>query len=59
MTKEKETKTEIKEDRSKYFEQLDNPDWISETELFEKQYELQTYYDNCKKMRKVRANRKR
>jgi hypothetical protein len=47
------------EDYSKYFEKMNDENWISETELFEKQYELQKYYSNSQKMKKVRANRKR
>jgi hypothetical protein len=42
----------------KIFQKLEDENWISDTELFEKSYELNKNKENCEKMTKVRANRK-
>jgi hypothetical protein len=42
----------------KIFQKLEDENWISDTELFEKSYELNKNKENCEKMTKVRANKK-
>ena len=42
----------------KIFQKLEDENWISDTELFEKSYELNKNKENCEKMTIVRANRK-
>ena len=54
MTKANETDDEY----LKIFQKLEDENWISDTELFEKSYELNKNKENCEKMTIVRANRK-
>jgi len=42
----------------KIFQKLEDENWISDTELFEKSYELNKNKENCEKMTIVRANKK-
>ena len=42
----------------KIFQKLEDENWISDTELFEKSYELNKNKENCEKMTIIRANRK-
>jgi len=40
------------------FKGMDEPNWMSDNELEFQLYERQKNYDNCEKMKIVRANRK-
>ena len=42
----------------KIFQKLEDENWISDTELFEKSYELNKNKENCEKMTIIRANKK-
>jgi hypothetical protein len=42
----------------KIFQKLEKEDWVSESELAERRYEMNKHKENCEKMTKVRANRK-
>ena len=42
----------------KIFQKLEDENWVSDTELFEKSYELNKNKENCEKMKIVRANKK-
>ena len=42
----------------KLFSKLDDPEWISESDLAERSYQSQKDHENCEKMKKVRACRK-
>ena len=42
----------------KIFQKLEDENWISDTELFEKSYELNKNKENCEKMTIVRTNKK-
>jgi hypothetical protein len=42
----------------KIFQKLENENWVSESELAQRRYEMDRHKENCEQMRKVRANRK-
>jgi hypothetical protein len=42
----------------KIFQKLEEEDWVSESELAERRYEMNKHKENCEQMAKVRANRK-
>jgi hypothetical protein len=42
----------------KFFQKMNDENWVSDTELFEKSYELNKNKENCEKMKIVRANKK-
>jgi ribosomal protein S8 len=49
---------ETEDETLKFFQKMNDENWVSDTELFEKGYELNKNKENCEKMTKVRANRK-
>jgi len=55
MNKENKIEKEI----LKIFQRLEDKNWISNSELSEREYEMNKHRENCEKMKKVRANRKR
>ena len=42
----------------KIFQKLEDENWVSESELTERRYEMNNHKENCEQMTKVRANRK-
>ena len=42
----------------KIFQKLEDENWVSESELAERRYEMNRHKENCEQMIKVRANRK-
>jgi hypothetical protein len=42
----------------KIFQKLEDENWVSESELAERRYEMNNHKENCEQMTKVRANRK-
>ena len=42
----------------KFFQKINDENWVSDTELFERGYELNKNKENCEQMIKVRASRK-
>ena len=42
----------------KIFQKLADENWVSESELTERRYEMNNHKENCEQMTKVRANRK-
>ena len=48
----------IDEEILKIFQKLEDENWISDTELFERGYEMNKHKENCEKMTIVRANKK-
>ena len=42
----------------KIFQKLEDENWVSESELAERRYEMNNHNENCEQMTKVRANRK-
>ena len=42
----------------KIFQKLEDENWVSESELTERRYEMNRHKENCEQMTKVRANRK-
>jgi hypothetical protein len=42
----------------KFFQKMNDENWVSDTELFERGYEMNKHKENCEKMTIVRANRK-
>ena len=51
-------KTKTKEDILKFFEKMDDENWVSDSELEFQSYETQKNNNNCEKMKIVRANKK-
>ncbi len=43
----------------KIFQKLEDENWVSESELAERRYEMNKHKENCERMKKVRTNRKR
>ena len=53
------TKINKKEDETlKFFQKMNDENWVSDTELFERGYEMNKHKENCEKMKIVRANKK-
>ena len=46
------------EENLKFFQKMNDENWVSDTELFERGYEMNKHKENCEKMTKIRANRK-
>jgi hypothetical protein len=42
----------------KIFQKLEDENWVSESELAQRRYEMDRHKENCEQMREVRANRK-
>ncbi len=42
----------------KIFQKLEDENWVSESELAERRYEMNNHKEKCEQMTKVRANRK-
>jgi len=49
---------ETEDETLKFFQKMNDENWVSDTELFEKSYELNKNKENCEKMTIVRANKK-
>ena len=49
---------DTEEEILKIFQKLEDEDWVSESELAERRYEMNNHKENCEQMTKVRANRK-
>ena len=49
---------ETEDETLKFFQKINDENWVSDTELFERGYELNKNKENCEQMIKVRANRK-
>jgi hypothetical protein len=52
----KANKTE--DETLKFFQKMNDENWVSDTEFFERNYEMNKHQENCEKMKIVRANRK-
>ncbi len=51
-------KNKIEEEILKIFQRLEDKNWISNSELCERVYEMNKHKENCEKMKIVRANKK-
>ena len=49
---------ETEDETLKFFQKINDENWISDTELFERGYELNKNKENCEKMKIIRAARK-
>ena len=49
---------DTEEEILKIFQKLEDEDWVSESELAQRRYEMNRQKENCEQMKKVRANRK-
>ena len=49
---------ETEDETLKFFQKMNDENWVSDTELFERGYELNKNKENCEQMINVRANRK-
>ncbi len=54
----KMSNSEIEDETLKFFQKMNDKNWVSDTELFEKSYELNKNKENCEKMTIVRASKK-
>ena len=46
------------EETLKFFQKINDENWVSDTELFERSYEVKKNKENCEKMKIIRANKK-
>ena len=49
---------DTEEEILKIFQKLEDENWVSESELAERRYEMNRHEENCEQMKKVRTNRK-
>lgn len=54
MTKANKTEDET----LKFFQKMNDENWVSEDELAERRYEINKHKENCEQMTRVRTNRK-
>jgi len=52
------SKNNTEEEILKIFQKLEDENWVSESELAQRRYEINRHKENCEQMTKVRANRK-
>lgn len=51
-------KTKTEDETLKFFQKINDENWVSDTELFERNYEMNKHKENYEKMKIVRANKK-